>query len=117
MEWGMQLLKELGFDFDAGRQDISEHPFTTNFSSNDVRLTTRIDEHDFTNMTWSCIHELGHGLYEQGLLEDQYGLPCGEYTSLGIHESQSRLWENNVGRSKTFWHHYLPKLKIIFPIN
>ena len=114
-EWGMQLLKELGFDFDAGRQDISEHPFTTNFSNNDVRLTTRIDEHDFTNMTWSCIHELGHGLYEQGLLEDQYGLPCGEYTSLGIHESQSRLWENNVGRSKTFWHHYLPKLKNYFP--
>lgn len=113
--WGLELLKKLGFDFDAGRQDISEHPFTTNFSSNDVRLTTRIDEQDFANMTWSCIHELGHGLYEQGLPANEYGLPCGEYASLSIHESQSRLWENNVGRSKVFWQYFLPKLKKYFP--
>jgi carboxypeptidase Taq len=113
--WGMQLIKELGFDLEAGRQDISEHPFTTNFSSKDVRLTTRIDEHEFANMTWSCIHEAGHGLYEQGLPEDQYGLPCGEYASLSIHESQSRLWENCVGRSKGFWQHYHPILQGYFP--
>lgn len=114
-EWGLYLIKELGFDFEAGRQDISEHPFTTNFSATDVRLTTRIDIKDFSNMTWSCIHEAGHGLYEQGLPEKQYGLPCGTYTSLSIHESQSRLWENNVGRSLAFWKYYFPKLDHYFP--
>lgn len=114
-EWGMYLIKELGFDFEAGRQDISEHPFTTNFSAKDVRLTTRIDVKDFSNMTWSCIHEAGHGLYEQGLPDDLYGLPCGAYTSLSIHESQSRLWENNVGRSLAFWKHYFSKLDHFFP--
>ena len=114
-DWGMNLIKQLGFDFEAGRQDISEHPFTTNFSSKDVRLTTRIDENDFANMTWSCIHEAGHGLYEQGLPDEQYGLPCGEYASLSIHESQSRLWENCVGRSKAFWQHFYPVLQQNFP--
>lgn len=113
--WGMYLVKELGFDLDAGRQDISEHPFTTNFSSLDVRITTRIDEHDFANMTWSCIHEAGHGLYEQGLNYEDYGLPSGEFASLSIHESQSRFWENCVGRSYPFWQHYFPKLKTYFP--
>lgn len=114
-EWGMQLLKQIGFDFESGRQDISEHPFTTSFGPTDVRLTTRIDEHDFANMTWSCIHEAGHGLYEQGLPIEQYGLPLGEFCSLGIHESQSRLWENNVGRSHSFWAHYFPQLQQYFP--
>jgi carboxypeptidase Taq len=114
-EWGMWLIRQLHFDFDAGRQDISEHPFTTSFGSTDVRVTTRINEKDFTSMTWSCIHEVGHALYEQGLPEDQYGLPLGEATSLGIHESQSRLWENNVGRSLSFWEYYYPALKEKFP--
>lgn len=114
-DWGMYLLKELNFDFEAGRQDISEHPFTTNFASTDVRITTRVDENDFRNMTWSCIHELGHALYEQGLPEAQYGLPLGEAASLGIHESQSRLWENNIGRSFPFWQHYFPQLQQYFP--
>jgi carboxypeptidase Taq len=114
-EWGMYLIKELHFDFEAGRQDISEHPFSTSFSSNDVRITTRIAENDFGNMTWSCIHEVGHALYEQGLPLDQYGLPLGEACSYSIHESQSRLWENNVGRSFGFWQHYLPQLKKYFP--
>jgi len=114
-DWGMYLVKELGFDLEAGRQDISEHPFTTNFSAKDVRITTRIAEDDFANMTWSCIHETGHALYEQGLPDDEYGLPSGEFTSLSIHESQSRLWENCVGRSKPFWQHYLPVLKKYFP--
>jgi len=113
--FGMELIKEMGFDFQAGRQDISEHPFTTNTSRNDVRLTTRIDEHDFSNMTWSCIHEAGHGLYEQGLPEAYYGLPLGEYASLSIHESQSRLWENSVGRSYAWWQHWYPRLQRAFP--
>jgi carboxypeptidase Taq len=114
-EWGTWLAKQLGFDFAAGRQDISEHPFTTNFSSEDVRITTRIDENDFANMTWSTIHEVGHALYEQGLATEEYGLPLGEYASLGIHESQSRLWENCVGRGYAFWQYYFPKLQQYFP--
>ena len=114
-EWSTYLAKQLGFDFTAGRQDISEHPFTTNFSSHDVRITTRIDENDFANMTWSTIHEVGHALYEQGLSADEYGLPLGEYASLGIHESQSRLCENCLGRGNAFWRYYYPKLQQYFP--
>ncbi|MCW3463370.1 carboxypeptidase M32 [Chitinophaga nivalis] len=116
-QFGIDLLKEMGYDLTAGRQDISEHPFTTSFNPQDVRVTTRIDENDFGNMTWSCIHEGGHALYEQGLPTAQYGLPCGEATSLGIHESQSRLWENNVGRSLGFWQHQYPRLQRLFPEN
>jgi carboxypeptidase Taq len=113
--WGMDLVRELSFDFDAGRQDISEHPFSISFNPNDVRITTRIDEQDFGNMTWSCIHETGHALYEQGLPEEHYGLPLGEACSYSIHESQSRLWENNVGRSEPFWKHNFPRLQQYFP--
>jgi carboxypeptidase Taq len=115
-EVGMEILKRMHFNFDAGRQDISEHPFTTNFSSQDVRLTTRIDENDFTNMLWSCIHEGGHGLYEQGLPNKEYGMPLGEYCSLSIHESQSRLWENCIGRGKPFWEYNYEFLQNKFPV-
>lgn len=114
-DWGIQLLKDMHFNFDAGRQDISEHPFTTNFSAEDVRVTTRIDEHDLANMTWSCLHEGGHALYEQGLPAEEYGLPSGEYCSLSIHESQSRLWENCIGRSEPYWEFQFPRLQQIFP--
>lgn len=113
--FGMQVLKDLGYDLEAGRQDVSEHPFTINFSSKDVRVTTRIDENDLGNMVWSCIHETGHALYEQGLPDEAYGLPLGEAASLTIHESQSRLWENHVGRSKAFCEHYFPVLQQYFP--
>lgn len=114
-KFGLEILNRIGFDFEAGRQDISLHPFTTNFSSKDVRVTTRIDEHDFSNMTWSCLHEGGHALYEQGLPADQYGLPLGEYCSLSIHESQSRLWENCIGRGLPFWQHNFKLLTNSFP--
>ncbi len=114
-EFGLRLLKELGYDFEAGRQDISEHPFTVNFNSNDVRITTRIDENDLSSMVWSCIHELGHALYEQGLPEQEYGLPAGEPASYSIHESQSRLWENHIGRSGAFCEKWLPVLRAYFP--
>jgi len=114
-DFGLGIIRQLGFDFEAGRQDLSEHPFTTSFNARDVRITTRIDEHNFNHMTWSCIHETGHALYEQGLPEDYYGLPLGEFTSLGIHESQSRLWENNVGRSLAWWKPVYPRLQSIFP--
>jgi carboxypeptidase Taq len=115
--FGISILKSMGYDMEAGRQDVSEHPFTTSFSPQDVRVTTRIDENDFGNMTWSCIHEGGHALYEQGLPVDGYGLPAGEAASLGIHESQSRLWENNVGRSQAFWQHHYPALQQAFSTN
>lgn len=114
-EFGLGLLKNMHFDFEAGRQDISEHPFTTNFNSADVRVTTRIDEHDLANMVWSCIHEGGHALYEQGLPYDEYGMPLGEYCSLSIHESQSRLWENCIGRSLEYWEFHFPVLQSYFP--
>lgn len=110
-QFGLELLKGIGYDFNAGRQDISPHPFTTSFGPGDIRVTTRIDEQNFENMCWSCIHEGGHALYEQGLPEEKFGLPAGKYVSLGIHESQSRLWENNVGRSQHFWAFWYPRLQ------
>lgn len=113
--FGIDVLKSMGFDFEAGRQDYSEHPFTTSFAPTDVRVTTRVDEHNYASMLWSCIHEGGHGLYEQGLPESQYGLPLGAAASLSIHESQSRLWENCIGRSIGFWQHFYPKLQQYFP--
>lgn len=112
---GIEILKRIHFNFDAGRQDVSEHPFTTNFSSQDVRVTTRVDENNFSNMLWSCIHEGGHALYEQGLPDDEYGLPLGEYCSLSIHESQSRLWENCIGRGLPFWKRNYKLIQDNFP--
>ena len=114
-KFGIEILKQIGFDFEAGRQDLSVHPFTTSFNNQDVRVTTRIDENDFGNMTWSCIHEGGHALYEQGLPTEEYGLPLSEYCSLSIHESQSRLWENSIGRGLPFWQHNFKLLKTFFP--
>ena len=116
-QFGLELLKNMGYDFEKGRQDISPHPFTVNFSPEDVRVTTRVDENDFANMTWSCIHEGGHALYEQGLPIEEYGLPLGTYLTVGIHESQSRLWENHIGRSRDYWTFHYPKLQNLFPEN
>lgn len=113
--FGLEVLKKMGYDFDAGRQDISEHPFTISFNPADVRITTRVNENDFCYMLWSCIHEGGHGLYEQGLAMEEYGLPMGEACSFSIHESQSRIWENNIGRGKAFWNHFYPILQENFP--
>lgn len=114
-DFSIHILNKMGYDFEAGRQDLSEHPFTTSFSPQDVRVTTRVDENDFASLLWSSIHEGGHALYEQGLLAAQYGLPLGEAASLSIHESQSRIWENNVGRGLLFWEHFYPELAKLFP--
>ena len=111
------LLAQMGYDFKAGRQDISTHPFTTNFGPQDVRVTTRVNKNNLKEILWSSIHEGGHALYEQGLLSENYGLPAGSYLSLGIHESQSRLWENNVGRSYGYWKNNFKKLQEFFPEN
>lgn len=115
IELSEELLKSFGYDFKAGRQDISSHPFCTNFSSEDVRITTRIDENDLANCIWSTIHECGHALYEQGLPADGYGMPSGSAISLGIHESQSRFWENCIARSESFVKGYLQLFKEKFP--
>lgn len=115
--FGLDLLKDLGYDFSRGRQDVSTHPFTISFGSNDVRVTTRVKEDNISEMIWSCIHEGGHALYEQGLLEDNYGLALGDACSLSIHESQSRLYENNLGRSKAYWIKNFDLIKSYFPEN
>ena len=115
-DFGVQVLRDIGYKMTNGRQDKSTHPFSISMgSAEDVRVTTRVDEHNYAYMLWSSIHEGGHALYEQGLPVDQYGMPLGQAASLSIHESQSRLWENHVGRSLNFWKHYFPKLKVRFP--
>lgn len=111
----MELLQTLGYDFDGGRQDYAEHPFSISFAPTDSRITTRVDEHDLASLFWSSIHECGHALYEQGLPESQYGLPLGAAVSLSIHESQSRLWENCVGRSLPFMTYFNSLLHQYFP--
>lgn len=114
-DFGIELLAQMGYDFEAGRQDISEHPFTTTFSAKDVRITTRIEEDNPIEMIGGCVHEGGHALYEMGLSTKYYGLPLGMPTSLGIHESQSRLWENQVGLSLAYWKVNFPRMQEIFP--
>lgn len=114
-DFGIELLTQMGYDFEAGRQDISEHPFTTTFSSKDVRITTRIEEDNPIEMIGGCVHEGGHALYEMGLPSKYYGLPLGMPTSLGIHESQSRLWENQVGLSLAYWKANFPRMQEVFP--
>jgi carboxypeptidase Taq len=110
-----RIAESIGFDFQAGRIDTTNHPFCTTLGPRDVRLTTRYDENDFTSSLFGVLHEAGHGLYEQGLPGDDFGLPSGSSVSLGIHESQSRLWENHVGRSRAFWNKWYPAAVETFP--
>ncbi|HMN96565.1 MAG TPA: carboxypeptidase M32 [Phycisphaerales bacterium] len=104
------VAEAIGFDFGRGRLDRSTHPFCLSTHCNDVRLTTRFTEHCFNDALGSTMHEAGHGMYEQGLDPRFIGLPMGSATSLGIHESQSRMWENQVGRSRAFWTWLRPNL-------
>lgn len=115
IEFSRMVLTKMGYDFQRGRLDLSAHPFTTSFHPTDVRVTTRVYEKELPACLFSCIHEGGHGLYDQGLSREQYGTPLGESLSLGMHESQSRLWENCVGRSRPFWRHFYPLLQTAFP--
>lgn len=115
--FGQKVLEAMGYNSRNGRQDISAHPFTTSFHPTDVRITTRVDEHDLLSSLFSSIHEGGHALYDQGLNRDYFGTPLGEALSLGMHESQSRLWENGIGRSKPFWKRFYPILQETFPEN
>lgn len=112
--FGRRVAGDMGFDFDAGRLDVSAHPFCSGIVPTDVRITTRYDENDLTGALFGIMHEAGHGLYEQGLDARWLGTPLAEACSTGVHESQSRLWENQVGRSRPFWSHYFPELKKTF---
>jgi carboxypeptidase Taq len=114
LEFGRLILIAMGYDFERGRLDLSAHPFTTSFHPTDVRVTTRVHEHDLQSCLFSCIHEGGHGLYDQGLDPRYFGTPLGDSVSLGIHESQSRMWENCVGRSRAFWRFFYPMLQQTF---
>ncbi|WP_010586495.1 carboxypeptidase M32 [Schlesneria paludicola] len=107
--------KAIGFDFDAGRIDESAHPFCSGFGPGDCRLTTRYNDHHFNSAFFGVLHESGHGIYDQGLPGESFGLGVGQATSLGIHESQSRLWENFVGRSRSFWNYFYPTAQSAFP--
>lgn len=110
-----EIAEAVGFDFNAGRIDTTAHPFCTRLGPRDIRLTTRYDVRDFTSSLFGVLHEAGHGMYEQGMVAEDYGLPSGSAVSLGIHESQSRLWENHVGRSRPFWEKWFPRAAELFP--
>ena len=114
-QFGRLILTAMGFDWDSGRLDRSPHPFCAGLSPGDVRITTRYREEDFAVAIFGVIHEGGHALYEQGIDKERFGLPATTTISLGIHESQSRLWENQVGRSPSFWRHWYPILQRDFP--
>ncbi|MCF7826802.1 MAG: carboxypeptidase M32, partial [Candidatus Marinimicrobia bacterium] len=114
-DFGIAMLEAIGFDLKNGRQDRSAHPFTTSTHPTDVRTTTRLRGNDLKSALLSTLHEGGHALYEQGLPLEEYGNPLGQAISLGIHESQSRLWENLVGLSPVFWRFAYPKLQAKFP--
>ncbi|TWT59168.1 carboxypeptidase M32 [Allorhodopirellula solitaria] len=109
-----ELAKAVGFDFQRGRLDETSHPFCTSLGPSDCRILTRYDEDWLPGSLFGTLHEAGHGMYEQGLRPDWYGLPPGTFVSLGIHESQSRLWENLVGRSLAFWKHFTPQINETF---
>lgn len=113
--FGEQVIRALGYDFTRGRQDKSPHPFTTRFSSSDVRITTRVNEQDFGDAFFSTVHEAGHAMYEQGVDPRLAASPLDGGTSSGVHEAQSRLWENIVARSRPFWSFYYPRLQAAMP--
>lgn len=109
-----QIAEKVGFDFAGGRIDVSAHPFSCGIAPGDHRITTRYDERHFPDAFFGTLHECGHALYTQGLPAEHFGTPCGDDISLGIHESQSRMWENLVGRSRPFWRFFFPPLKQAF---
>ncbi|MBD2869853.1 carboxypeptidase M32 [Paenibacillus arenilitoris] len=114
-EFSLYILNEMGYSFEAGRLDESVHPFATGLSPGDVRITTRYLENDVTSALFGTIHEGGHALYEQNIMEELIGTTLCTGTSMGIHESQSRFWENVIGRSRPFWERYFGELQKRFP--
>ena len=114
-DFGEAIATKFGYDWQRGRQDKSAHPFTTSFSINDVRITTRFETDEPTNMLFSTMHETGHALYDLGSDQLYERGPLAGGASLAIHESQSRMWENLVGRSLSFWEHFYPEFQKLFP--
>jgi len=114
-DFGVEVVTKFGYDWKRGRQDKSPHPFTVSFSVNDVRITTRILPNYIGSGLFSSMHECGHALYELGVHPAYERTPLAGGASLALHESQSRMWENLVGRSKPFWQHFYPRLQAIFP--
>ena len=114
-DFGIAVIKQLGFDFEGGRQDKSVHPFTSGFGLGDTRITTRVDKHFLSPALFGTIHEAGHALYDMGYRPELDRTPLAGGASLGVHESQSRLWENIVGRSRGFWKYWFPRLQEYFP--
>ncbi len=112
---GEAAASALGFDFQRGRLDVTAHPFCSGIGPGDCRITTRYNPRDFSESFFGVLHEAGHALYEQGLAAEHAGTPMGEAASLGAHESQSRLWENSVGRGRPFWIYWFPILRRTFP--
>jgi carboxypeptidase Taq len=113
--FGREAARAIGFDFDAGRLDVTTHPFCSGLGPGDCRITTRYNPHHFNEAFFGILHEAGHGIYEQGLPAEHFGTPLGTAASLGIHESQSRLWENQVGRGRPFWEYFFPRARQAFP--
>jgi carboxypeptidase Taq len=114
-QFGRDVAARIGFDFQRGRLDVTAHPFCSSLGPHDCRITTHYDEHSFAKAFFGTLHEAGHGIYDQGLRVEQFGLPPGNFCSLGIHESQSRMWENFVGRSYAFWKHFFEPARQRFP--
>jgi carboxypeptidase Taq len=114
-QFGEAVAAAVGFDFRRGRLDPSPHPFFAKLGPSDCRITTRYNLHRVGDGLFGTLHEAGHALYEQGLDPAAYGLPMGESVSIGVHESQARLWENTVGRSLPFWRHFYPQARALFP--
>src|SRR5450759_869676 len=115
VKYALDLVTKLGYDLERGRQDISTHPFSTSFGPGDVRITTRVSRDFFNECLFGSIHESGHAMYNQGIGDDNDRTPLWAGASPGVHESQSRLWENLVGRSPAFWKHFFPSLRSTFP--
>ncbi len=113
--YALEVVTRLGYDLERGRQDISTHPFTITFGPGDVRITTRVSPKFFNECLFGSIHEAGHGMYNQGVGRNLDRTPLWDGASPGVHESQSRLWENLVGRSRAFWQHFFPSLHEAFP--
>jgi len=114
-QFGEEVITEFGYDWKHGRQDKSAHPFTTSFGINDVRITTRVRENYLPTAMFGTFHECGHALYELGIAQNLNRSPLADGASMAVHESQSRMWENLVGRSKPFWKRFYPRLQALFP--
>ena len=114
-DFGVEVITKFGYDWERGRQDKAPHPFTIGFSTDDVRITTRIDPNFFNPMLFGTMHECGHALYGLGHRHEDNATGMANGASLAVHESQSRMWENLVGRSMPFWEHFYPRMQEVFP--